>query len=86
MACDLQVLQLSDFSNRNAHIAACSAVSGDGLDGGMDWIVEDIKGRMYFFAPPAAALTGGFQTRVPAAGQSEEVAPVQRHPPRQHAI
>mmetsp|Transcript_7713 Transcript_7713/g.22850 ORF Transcript_7713/g.22850 Transcript_7713/m.22850 type:complete len:229 (-) Transcript_7713:1242-1928(-) len=47
-----EVLRLPDFSNRNAHIEACSAVSGAGLREGMDWIVEDIKDRMYFFVPP----------------------------------
>ena len=52
-------MRLPDFSNRNAHIAACSAVSGGGLSGGMDWIVEDIKDRMYFFVPASARFGGG---------------------------
>lgn len=40
---------MPEFSNRNAHIVGCSAVSSAGLRKGMDWLVSDIRDRMYFF-------------------------------------
>lgn len=46
-----QVLQLHANSehckNRHWNILACSAVTGDGLKGGMDWIVDDIASRIF---------------------------------------
>lgn len=45
------VLQLSPNNqhckNRHWHILACSAVTGDGLREGMDWIVQDIASRIF---------------------------------------
>lgn len=33
--------------NRHWNILACSAVTGDGLKEGMDWIVDDIASRIF---------------------------------------
>lgn len=38
------------FKNRHWSIFACSAVSGDGLAEGMDWIVDDIASRIFMLA------------------------------------
>ena len=35
------------FANRHVSIRGCSAVSGEGLVEGMDWMVEDISGRIF---------------------------------------
>jgi ADP-ribosylation factor-like protein 2 len=50
-----QILQLHDSNsahgkNRHWHILACSAVTGDGLREGMDWIVDDIASRIFMLA------------------------------------
>ena len=36
--------------NRHWKILACSAVTGDGLREGMDWIVDDIASRIFMLA------------------------------------
>ena len=36
-----------NFENRHWCIFTCSAVTGDGLVCGMDWIVDDISQRIY---------------------------------------
>jgi len=44
------VLQLNSnkkFSNRHWSIIACSAVTGDGLVDGMDWMTDDIANRIF---------------------------------------
>ena len=41
---------LSHGKNRHWHILACSAVTGDGLREGMDWIVDDIASRIFMLA------------------------------------
>jgi ADP-ribosylation factor-like protein 2 len=46
------VLQLSSsnndqYKNRHWNILACSAVTGEGLVAGMDWIVQDISSRIF---------------------------------------
>ena len=35
------------FSNRHWSILACSAVSGEGLKEGMDWMVQDVGSRIF---------------------------------------
>lgn len=55
-----QELRMPEFSNRNVHIVGCSAVSNAGLREGMDWLVSDIRDRMYFFAKDS--LCGQTQT------------------------
>ena len=35
------------FGNRHVSIRGCSAVSGEGLVEGMDWMVDDISGRIF---------------------------------------
>jgi len=42
-----QTLQLQDVAQRHWNIQACSAVSGEGLEAGVDWIVSDIASRIY---------------------------------------
>ena len=43
------VLELDSekFSTRHWSIHACSAVTGDGLIDGVDWMVEDISSRIF---------------------------------------
>jgi ADP-ribosylation factor-like protein 2 len=36
--------------NRHWNILPCSAVTGDGLASGMDWIVDDIAARIFMLA------------------------------------
>jgi ADP-ribosylation factor-like protein 2 len=52
-----QLLQLDNddassevVKNRHWKILACSAVTGDGLREGMDWIVDDIASRIFMLA------------------------------------
>lgn len=40
-------LELINIENRHCKIVACSAVSGDGLHEGIDWIVQDISSRIF---------------------------------------
>lgn len=44
-----EILQLDDaqFSNRHWKIVSCSAISGDGLAEGIDWLVQDIASRIF---------------------------------------
>jgi ADP-ribosylation factor-like protein 2 len=45
-----QVLGLESsekYQNRHWHIHCCSAVTGEGLAEGMDWLVEDIASRIF---------------------------------------
>lgn len=45
----VQFLKLQDFQYKNRHwsIIECSAITGDGLVEGMDWLVEDISKRIF---------------------------------------
>ena len=46
--CDaLDVLTLQNEGRRHVQCVPCSAVTGDGLLAGMDWIVRDISARVY---------------------------------------
>jgi ADP-ribosylation factor-like protein 2 len=44
-----QGLQLSNISTHRWVIRTCSAVTGDGLQPGMEWVVEDAKSRLFLF-------------------------------------
>lgn len=45
-------LQLGDEQYKNRHwtIQSCSAVTGEGLQDGMDWIVQDIASRIFLWS------------------------------------
>jgi len=43
------VLRLAELAKRHWRIVACSAVTGDGLLHGLDWIVSDISKRIFMF-------------------------------------
>lgn len=45
-----QVLALDDIKTHSWHIQACSAVTGENLVKGMEWIVDDVARRLYTFA------------------------------------
>lgn len=45
----LEVLDLKNIKGRHWGIQPCSAVKGDGLLEGMDFIVDDIRSRIYLF-------------------------------------
>ena len=38
------------FSSRHWSIVACSAVTGEGLLAGMDWMTDDISSRIFMLA------------------------------------
>lgn len=42
-----QVLALESIGNRHWRIVPCSAVNGDGLHEGFDWVVQDAGHRLY---------------------------------------
>ncbi len=44
-----EVLDLrgDDISGRHWTICGCSAMTGEGLEGGIDWIVNDIASRIF---------------------------------------
>lgn len=44
---DILQLNSSDISGRHCKIFGCSAVTGDGLLTGFDWIVDDITSRIF---------------------------------------
>jgi ADP-ribosylation factor-like protein 2 len=49
----VEVLQLNThegFKKRHWFIQSCSAVAGDGLASGIDWIVEDIAQRIFMLS------------------------------------
>eukprot|EP00741_Cyanophora_paradoxa_P006273 tig00000989_g6082.t1 len=41
------ILQLNEIKSRHWHIQPCSAVTGNGLVDGIDWLVSDIASRIY---------------------------------------
>jgi ADP-ribosylation factor-like protein 2 len=43
----LELNQRIQYSNRHWSIYGCSAVTGQGLEGAMDWLVKDIESRMF---------------------------------------
>ena len=38
------------FRNRHWSIRGCSAVTGEGLVGGMDWMVDDVASRIFMLS------------------------------------
>lgn len=42
-----EVLEIDKIEKRHWNIQACSAVTGEGLLEGVDWIVDDIKNRIF---------------------------------------
>lgn len=46
----LQLKVNKNFSKRHWSILPCSAVTGDGLVGGMDWMTDDIANRIFMLS------------------------------------
>jgi len=42
-----QVLKLSELGNRHWEIHPCSAYTGEGVQEGFDWLIEDISSRIF---------------------------------------
>lgn len=47
-----QGLDLPGIKSHKWAIHSCSAVTGSGLDGGMDWMISEVAGRLYWNASP----------------------------------
>jgi len=46
----VKLLDLDEMANdRHWHIQACSAATGEGLEKGMEWLVDDISSRIFTF-------------------------------------
>ena len=43
-----QALDLRSIKSHHWKIWSCSAVTGDNLVEGLDWVVDDIAGRLYY--------------------------------------
>lgn len=43
----LELANKEQYKNRHCRIVACSAVTGEGLMEGMDWLVQDIGNRIF---------------------------------------
>ncbi|CAM9378826.1 unnamed protein product [Ectocarpus sp. 13 AM-2016] len=43
-------LESKQFANRHWNIVACSAVTGEGLAQGVDWMVSDIGSRIFMMS------------------------------------
>lgn len=43
-------LDAPDIAGRHIAIAGCSAMTGEGLEGGINWIVSDIASRIFVMA------------------------------------
>jgi ADP-ribosylation factor-like protein 2 len=48
-AATLQVLNFKAISKRHCRVVPCSAVTGEGILEGFDWLVKDISSRIYLF-------------------------------------
>jgi len=46
-----QALELKSIKSHHWKMQPCSAVTGDNLVTGLDWIVNDVAGRLYYNAP-----------------------------------
>lgn len=42
-----EFLEIGTHDKRNVYICSCSGITGEGLLEGMDWIVDDIKSRIF---------------------------------------
>ncbi|BEI82650.1 hypothetical protein CcaverHIS002_0305180 [Cutaneotrichosporon cavernicola] len=51
-----EALGLEQIDSHKWRIVPCSAISGDGLDKGMDWVVGEIAGRLYWSGRQAATV------------------------------
>lgn len=43
----LQMLDLSSLKSRHYNVVACSAITGSGLPKAIDWMVADVRSRIY---------------------------------------
>jgi ADP-ribosylation factor-like protein 2 len=43
-------LNAEDMSSRHWNIFGCSAMTGDGLGNGFDWLVDDISSRIFMMS------------------------------------
>jgi ADP-ribosylation factor-like protein 2 len=43
----IQILELDDIKNRNFKIISSSAITGEGLEEGIEWITNDISERIF---------------------------------------
>ncbi|XP_006459794.1 GTP-binding protein [Agaricus bisporus var. bisporus H97] len=51
-----QALDLDSIKSHNWRIWACSAVTGKNLISGLDWVVNDVAGRLYYSSIPTNNL------------------------------
>lgn len=56
-SCRLQLLDLPGIKSHHWKIWPCSAVTGQNLVAGLDWIVHDVAHRLYY-GSTAASLSG----------------------------
>lgn len=47
---ELLELSSSEIGGRHWTICGCSAMTGEGLEGGIDWIVNDIASRIFMMS------------------------------------
>ncbi|KZT62168.1 ARF/SAR superfamily [Calocera cornea HHB12733] len=52
-----EALALGSIKSHRYRILPCSAVTGENLVEGFDWVVDDIASRLYYSSTPAAAAT-----------------------------
>lgn len=52
-----QGLDLPSIASHKWAIHSCSAVTGAGLEGGMDWTIKEVAGRLYWNAPVESSST-----------------------------
>ena len=45
----LQALQLKAIKTHRWNILQCSAITGENLEKGLDWVVEDAKARLFLY-------------------------------------
>ena len=45
----LRALELDKMGQRHWRIVSCSGITGDGVQKGLNWIVEDVAARIYMF-------------------------------------
>ena len=43
-----QALDLRSIKSHHWKILSCSAITGDNLVNGLDWVVNDVAGRLYY--------------------------------------
>lgn len=45
----VQCLELGKLKKRHWHLCGCSAMTGEGLLGGFDWLISDIASQMFYW-------------------------------------